>query len=369
SDRTLVGEALGDKRPSSKTKLRKPGRGVPHPPARSLALAGAQGQKPDPAVGVAVRDLLVKVAEQTRTAKPEDADKITKQLADELLAKLKGKSHFELAWAAFESAVNEPNPTSHTIRLHDYLVHSQQPQPQYVETLVLRRLANLVGQTPVNWPMRTVRRLLEVVRLGERAAAAPRLFPWAPDALEEAAQLRHDGEVLFWSRGYASGDEADELLKKAENAYTVLLSQQVAIRAAQATVDQAFAVLPRYVRYLESVARYEPTWRAAAQTAQDLYAVLRLPAEVSRTDFRAKLADAQQKTQHLRVLLDDLLRPFDAENQARLIAQSRQADAGPGVVSEIDGLLSTPLLKAEDRAALWKAGRELAKRLHEATVQ
>src|SRR5262249_55099171 len=131
----------------------------------------------------------------------------------------------------------------------------------------------------------TARRLLEVVRLSEQAASAPRLFPWVRDALEEAAQLRHDGEALFWSRGYASLDSADELLKKADNAYGVLLSQQETVRTAQATVDQAFAVLPAHVPYLESAARSEPAWKAAAQAAEELYAVVRLPAQVSRADF------------------------------------------------------------------------------------
>src|SRR5262249_55784683 len=42
---------------------------------------------------------------------------------------------------------------------------------------------------------------------------------------------------------------------------------------------------------------------------------------------------------------------------------------GTALFREIDAVLATPLLKADDRAALWKAGRELGRRLNEETAQ
>src|SRR5262249_28067522 len=158
----------------------------------SLALEEAFGRAFDP-----------KVAEELKAAFGKPAADAAARLA--LLEPLAGgKPHPDLAKAAFDLLADDPKPTAERFKLLAALLARQEPAPKYVETLLILRLAELAdrpGAAP--WPAESVRLALTAARLGERAAARPDAFGWLRADLEDAAQARHDGEILLFSRGFA----------------------------------------------------------------------------------------------------------------------------------------------------------------------
>src|SRR5262249_22227590 len=203
--------------------------------APSLALMLAQDRKPDTSVAAALKDARAGVgaaappgqpATPGTPATPEKADTGGARVSGELLEQLKGKSRYDVAWAAFDLAASEPALTPERVRFLNAVLQTQSAQPRYAETFFLQRLADLADQLRGQpCPRQTVRRALEVVRVGERAASQAEAFPWVRPLLEEAAQRRHEGEVLLLSRGYASLDEADQAVQAAAAAHDACLNQ------------------------------------------------------------------------------------------------------------------------------------------------
>lgn len=345
---------------------------IPQPQPRSLALAVALGQKPDSGVTKDLQDLLTTIDQQAREMKPEDAEKAKPKLLQAFFEKIKAKTHFDLAWAAFQVAADEVVPSRDNIRFLDQLLQRQQPQPKYVETLFLHRLAVLAEQTGVDpWPAQTIRRALDVVRKGEQAVVQPRVLTWVQGMLQDAAQMRYDAEVLLFARGYAPLDSADQLLRKAADAYDVLLSHEQVVVRAYLVRDQAMAFLPQYLPFLEQFPTQEKVWRMAVDETMDLQRALTPPAGTTLTAaaLRQRCELLRQKSDTIRNRLDDLRWLFEADRLAALVAQTKQPETTPATVLTIDAILTTPYLRAEDRVALWRAGRDLSRKLVQATLE
>lgn len=374
------------------------------PEPRSLAMAAAQGEKPDDGVMAAVKELLAKAGE-TSTLKPDEAEKARAKLIAECIDKLKDKSqlqpkpaaaaksegtaapkpgpatHFEVAWAAFELAAADPNPSLENIGILARLLRAHQPQPRYVETLFLQRLAELPSR---DWPADTVRLSLEVVRQGEQAASQAEGFLWTRDALAAAAETRHDAETLLLARGYAPVALADQLFKKAGGEFGAIRDHGETVHQAGRCLDEAMAFLPAYLPYLDHSPDQEKPWLAAVQAAQDLQQALAVPGKrgLAADDLRQKREEIRRRTALLRHHLDDLapgvgawspdLAPtgaFAAAGIEQLISQSKDREARPAILLQMQAVLSVPFLKAGDRETLWKAGQELSRRLHEQTIR
>jgi hypothetical protein len=331
----------------------------PLPEARSLAQAVALGERPDEALTASCKEVLAQLP-ALQGLKAEEAAKARAKLGEELQAKLKGKSAFAVAWSAVELAATDGPPSADQLRLLDGLL--PRDRPAYVETLLLRALAGQPG------PPEMMQRLLEAGRRGEEAAASPRAFPWVAALLEQAAQDRHDGEVCFWARGYAALAQADSYLKKAAGEYGAILSNVRTVEEARAVGAEALALLPAYLPYLDAAPEAEAGWQATAAAAGQVFATLVPPARVDAALLSQRLAQMQQYTAAVKEGLQALHRPFAAENLSRLEKLCATPDARPALLHEIDGLLGTPLLKADERAALWKAGATLARRLAAGTL-
>jgi hypothetical protein len=342
-------------------------RTVPHPEPQSLALAAAFGASGDPALEKGLRALRTKLAAPPQDPRPGEGARERVQLARAFASQVEGLSTFARGQPVFEMVAADEDPTPEKlIPLEAVLRHRTELQPRYVETLLLRRLAEMgasAGATP--WPTPTVRRLLEVTRKGELASAQPRAFRWNADLLERAAQARHEGEVLFWARGFGSLADADRLLKRADELYQSALTRADLVQRGFDTLEEALAYLPAYVPYLEHNPQQLKTWEDAVVAARDLYPLLRPTTPGTPGD----LTVIQEKTETLRRSLDLLREPFAAEQLGRLERRSRLPRPELPVLAEIDALLATPLVPAEQRAALWEAARALERRLHESAVE
>ena len=227
---------------------------LPEPQPRSLGLAESLGWKPDAAVAATVRELLVKRAEALQSAKPGQAEAAECALVADFAKKTSTTPDRDLAWAVFGAAADDNDPRPETIRFLDGLLEARQPQPLFVESLFLRRLARIAGEpTPGGWPVDTVRRALHVVRMGEEAAGRPEPFGWVRGMLDTAAQERHDGEVFLRAGGFVPPGAADASFRRAGDHYEVIQTYRRRIQDARRGLDRALASLPALLPNLDLV--------------------------------------------------------------------------------------------------------------------
>jgi hypothetical protein len=327
------------------------------PEPRSLTLARALGQKPEPAVADALKALVANAADVPKEKQPEAAGALK-----DFLAKNKGKP-FDVSCAAFDLAANDANLTTDKVRFLAQLLKSPELPQRYVETVIL---ANSLP----SWPPAIARQALDVVKKGETALSRPQVLPWLRLQIEEAAQDRHIAEVYLASPGCVSVEETEKQLQTAAKKYKQLLENQGILLRAQGNLDEALVRLPAYLPYLEATIPNDNAWRKAAQFALELReALIQYPKQkLSDSDLSNKLADINQKTENLRAQLDGLRRPFNSDDLQRMFKLSGQADANPSLCREIEAMLSTPMLKTDDRIALWKSGRALSAKLNEKTM-
>jgi hypothetical protein len=347
------------------TRIRE---GVAEPGPHSLALARAQGQKPNAALVASLKELLATVESETRELKPDKAADAQSKVIAEFLAKHKEKTPFQLGWGVMELIAEQVNLEPDAIRVLAAVLSANQPRPVFAETLMLNEVAELTRQMDAKaWPTATARRMIEASLLGERASAQLAAFPWLMQGLDAAAQSRHDGSALFHARGYAPLALADARLRDALRQYESLQAQGDTLERARLALDEAGVFLPNFTPYLERQPRFTDSWLNAINAAGMLHTHLdEPPAGRQPSDQLQPLLDqVRQQTEILHSALVELRRPFQADAVTSLIRRSQRQDADAAVYLEAEAILSTPFLKSGERLALWKAARALGARLHD----
>jgi len=329
---------------------------------RSLILAQALGQKPDPAVAPALKDILTKALEGAKGKPPE--------LDPAFLEKYKGK-YFDVACAAFDQVKDEASPSVEKIRFLALLLQTHDPQLRYVESQAIFRLAKM-SQDFRAWPAATAGRALALVRQGELAVSRPRVLPWVRPLLEEAAQDRHVAEVFLWTPGWASLKDAENQLSKASEKYKTILEFEETLVQAHRILDEALIRLPTYLPYLEAPRHSDETWREAVQSAQELREALAQypdPKKTNPSDLKKMVMNIGQKADSLQSQMNDLRRPFTSDNLRQIIARAKESSGNASVSTDIQLMLATPILNEAERVALWSAGRDLATTLNDKTLK
>jgi hypothetical protein len=298
------------------------------------------------------------------------------------------------------------------LRTLDDLLSRWQPRPFYVETLLLRRLRQQADRVPPEaWPGDTAHRALYCAWLAEQAAADSLSLSWLLPALDRAATLRHEAELIFFARGYVPGSVADTRFHQAIEHLERLAEHRKLLHEALACRDRAMTRLPAYGPYLNHAPELHQHWLDTVRVASQLADALEDPpgpkaAEVSTDDTilgdllaqpspsgtgskAASLASEQpaarasandrakqdgrlvERLEHIRRLTEDLRakaeelrQPLTTPNLKRLLARSRRSEATGEVYREIQAVLATPLPSTSQRIVLWEAGRELSRRLH-----
>lgn len=341
------------------------------PKPASLAQAERAGARLDPTVKKAVHDLMEQYARQVAAAKAMDADKIRSRLIDGFRGPFQNTSRFQLEAAAFAWLLADSKLEPGAVRFLDDVMRALGP-PHHVEALFLRQLADLTYRVEEkDWPAPVIARFLQVRHKSEVAAADPTVLPWTAAMLDEAERTRHAAEVRLWARGFASFEEADQLAKSADEQYQVILDISERIRHAQATLDEALALLPAYQPYLDVQPAGHKAWEQAVAAAQELATALAVPAgHKSASAVHEHAGDVHQLSMALAGPFHELKKPFAKDNLDRLKKACRSPQAGVPALLQAEALLTVPALnlKAEDRAAVWTMARELAGRLNADTL-
>ena len=336
-------------------------RAGPRPEPHSLALLSAAGLEPEPALLAAIEALAKKSGAPT-PEKEKDKDKPSDIGAD--------ASDRDLALAVFRVAAELPEPSAKTILALDGLLKPR-GAPQFLETLSLRQVADLAESDPSAWSPALAHRVLDLASRAGRAENRPLPLSWVVRALNQAAQARHDGEVLLFERGFASAEVADAVLVEADRLYNVVLSAQNAIEEARLAFDDATFLLPPCAAYLDDAPQLEVPWSAALSAARDVSDAL----GVGRNDEAPPVSDLPPRVDALRqkssALIARLKEIRDAiAGQAGSLAQtSGRSEPDAVTVASIDALLSTPFPNPETRLSLWSVRHELSRRLAEETLK
>jgi hypothetical protein len=340
-----------------------------HP--RPYSLAALDKRLPDDQDVAALKALAGEAEKAEKAKEPAAVKEQLRAKVEKLQQKFKDKP-FELNRAVFQAAVDTPRPQA--IRFLLTLLPAK--RSQYAEILFLQRLAEFPADKGAQLDG-SVRHLLQIVSEGEKAEACePSALPGVQSQLEAAVAQRRQGLVLLFTGGEDSLAQATTLLEQAGKKYTAINRECEILREAQRLADEAMAFLPAFLPYLTNRPAVplseERIWIDAVTSArrlQELLAAASGHLPIPEGDLHAKLAELSQESETLRMQLEELHRPFAEETVKRLCTQSADHSASPALVVEIEARLSTPLLKAGDRLALWKAGRNLAQRLHSETVK
>jgi hypothetical protein len=333
------------------------------PEPRSLVQAAAGGRQVDAKVSAAVSDLLAKLKE-IPTDKPEEAKKAQDKLLQDFRAKSKGLLHYDLAAVAFEQLLVDDNPTADKVRVLDELLIVQQPQPRFVETLAIHRLAETAAEGKP-WQAATIARALRTIREGERAIAAdPRTLAWIRPALENANNLRLEGEVLLYKGSPPSAiAKGNQLLEEASSRYRDNNQTIQLIADAYRRHDEALALLPAIVPYLADRpyfdAGQESDWQLMADTVLQLSQLL----AHAQSGGPTPIDEVRRHLSELERTLGNLQRPFSAPEVQILVKRIDKGD--PQDYLEMQARLACPTLSSRDRIALWKAMQQLGRQLEE----
>ena len=220
----------------------------------------------------ALTKLLQDRADPGQGLKPDDLVAARAKQVGEFEKATQGASKFSLARAIFQAAAADVDPTPADLVFYDGLLRGRQPDPLYIETLLLRRLADRArGAGPgTEWPSESVRVALEAAQRGEPVYARPRSFSLLRPWIDRAARQRHLGEILLFSPGFAPEREAESRLRRASEFYYAVSPAQEIVERSWDLRDEALAFLPSALGLLDSNRHLDATWQSAIQATIEL---------------------------------------------------------------------------------------------------
>ena len=128
-------------------------------------------------------------------------------------------------------------------------------------------------------------------------------------------------------------------------------------------------VLPSFSALLKKSPQMESPWRTTIQETRNLYRLLSLDPKGTGNSSAPgpEVKAVESLSSSLKEHLGEL-RTFAADLRLQLIQQSKVPEADGSVCVGIDTLLETPFPSSLERVELWKAGRDLARRLLEESL-
>src|SRR5262249_32921739 len=238
-----------------------------------------------------------------------------------------------------------------------------------IELRFLHRLALRAAKSaPGDWRSETARDAWNTVLVAEQANNQPQALAWVRSPLEQGDASLHEAQILLLpdAAGFASWDQIHAAWSDAKEKYQVVADRQRAVRAGQAVLAKTLDALGGLIPYLESTQQpqLQTDWFEAAEKAGTLARLLEPPRsqEPPPEGLGGQLNDA---TRQLELLQGNLLRPFQHDRVEALVQECRSESVTPDprLASQIDALLTTHFLAAQDRPALWAAARTLERRL------
>ncbi len=338
------------------------------PRVRSFSLALSRERRPIPdedAATKALEEFLTDLEGKTQSLPEDKAEVMRRSLIKGFFDKAKKISSDAIASAVIDQLEGSRALSPGHIELLDELLRQRQPRPLYVETLFLRRLAEL-GQGHA-WDADQLAVALRAVHAAARAIPADRTFAWTQSNLGIAAQHGHNGEYLFFRPGYAPDELAEAYFREAEREYERVTTARDSIRRAYEVLDVAWLRLPTLMDLNTASNLNSKVWFEAIDAAvvlSDTLALANGDPVHGTGDLSHDVGMIRAHALLLERLLEELRLPVGTEAIGRLAQRAREPDAPAELAPLINVTLRWPGLSAASRQELLAAKRVLDERLH-----
>ncbi len=219
----------------------------------------------------------------------------------------------------------------------------------------------------------TVRSLLQTERKANETIAdlRPEAFLWVQADLIEAERWKLEGERSFLETKRALDrvqKEVEAHLSKAREAYQKALTNAKTIRQAFLDLEDTQAMLPAL--YDALIARQQAnandvrSWSVLVRSIDELRQLLSPSEEQMKdvNDLQSRVGKITTVLLRIRERREELRKPFTAAEVQRL---TQHKEGSISEYRQLQALLDSPLLSANDRAAVWKRCREIGKKMHE----
>jgi hypothetical protein len=342
-------------------------------PPRSLAEERARGAIPPELtedLRLQFRELAALDA-RARVPDSKDKEKLSADREALLNKKVFQGKPFPLAWVVFQLAREERNPSPEQVLFWNELYAAGQPAGSpgpitYAEMQALERLAGLAARFVPRregtgaWPAEAARYYLQVAGLKEQVAAGnPQALPWIEGLRMAAEAERRQGEQALLGNEPGTGTTP---LSEACRDYRVIQDRLRIVQKALLLRDDALALLPAYVPYLERQPGQEKDWQAAIRTTIDLRQRLSESPRPGDLPPPARFGEMERLANTLEDLLRKLGKPFTSAEVDRLIKKVAGGDSS--VWQEMDARLACAWLNGPQRKKLWTASQNLSRELH-----
>jgi len=310
----------------------------------------------------ALTALLSHVDQAAQSQPPEKFQQTRQALLAAFQQKLVKVPDDAMATAALDCLAALPSPSHSDVVLLDEVVSSRQSQPAYVETLLLRRLAELSGDSQTDWPAAGV---LQAFRVGQACIAAADSehgFSWNRPQLDQAWQAAHDGRYLLLRPGYAPARRISSAFERSKRSSRVALSQQQTLELAHEILARAMFRLPYFLMHSSRHPFQQETCPIAVTETCKLATLLNRDA--GRSESAGAVEQIRLQALKVQPLLEELTRPYRQTAVARLLARAERESATAGELNRLTHLLNWPEFDADTRARLVSAVESLSGRLH-----
>lgn len=379
-DRQLLKDEFSPVLGELQVRMERAGK-IPRPQViRSVGQARAFGWEADRSLVAKLRNLIETQRTLGAAADPKLVEAAQKKAIDEFLAALKTKPNpaLDLAGTIVE-ATQDQRLDAGTITFLDSIVSASKVGRDVIELRLLRDLAQRAA-TPGSqgWSEEIVKLAWDTIGLAEKAGSRPRAFPWVRKILEQAQNGRHVAQVLLLSqaRDFVSWEKVREVCDQVSKDLDFVTACQDRIEEAQTTLNRTRAMLPAYLPFLHATFKpnLENNWLSAAEATVVLDRLLLEPggndgsSSPAREDLEQLNNDLTAAIRNVKTSLEQLERPFQADNVSELLSQI-ESRPEPQTAVEIEALLTTPFLTVSDRSALWRGLGALDRKLGELPVR
>jgi len=274
-----------------------------------------------------------------------------------------------LALAVFVAAASDPQLSPAACRFYDSLISGVAPQPQYVETFLLRNLAKLPANNPTT-PEPALRLLLRSTQQLATASTRPRTLPWCLPELNSAAQNQYEGTYLYLAEGYARRESAEQQLQQASDQFDEIRELQQILDDALQASDLALLELPSWSRLLVHRPEWLATWLANAESASQVLAALAPHSGAADSAARSVAGERVSRVSMALALQRQVLHePISVDNLTQLAERLTSPDVVLDDLALAQELLETPLLDASTRGKLWSLQRSAGQRTAAHTLE
>jgi hypothetical protein len=287
-------------------------------------------------------------------------------------AELAKKDHPLAAWLVFDTAARQADLKVKLLKFLYGLVPADPERPTYVEIAVLGRLEARAKQNFDNskaWSAEAARQALNAFRESQitslRLEEDPLAMNFIADVLAEADDKRRQGEArLLTAQKSVEGSAAEALLAEAVMRYKQVEQRIKLIAELRRKYDALDALVPGWVELMSSRHCTDPPtslWKAHASSTGKLADLLSSAEKKPLDATPRELAEAADNADDLRKWLAGKIDSSLNLNVA--------AGVSPADYRDIQALLDSALLSADQRRDLWTLGRAVAVKLHGLTDQ